>query len=124
MLPLNEELVSNIQLLDQPFDSDFINYQMLLNTDIPYDCLTPYINDIKTVTPVHTDLDSLSNFFPERTIHFENFELPNLDLEDGVFETLSTPDLKIFYPEPYIAAPSFVHEDLWFLHILHFQHWL
>jgi hypothetical protein len=35
-----------------------------------------------------------------------------LELDESVFETLSTPDLKIFYPEPFIASPSFVHEDL------------
>jgi hypothetical protein len=45
-------------------------------------------------------------------MHFENFELSNLENDEGVFEALSTPDLKIFYPEPFIASPSFVHEDL------------
>jgi hypothetical protein len=45
-------------------------------------------------------------------MHFENFELSTLDSDDGVFEALSTPDLKIFYPEPFVASPSFVHEDL------------
>jgi hypothetical protein len=58
------------------------------------------------------NLESLINFFPERAVHFENFELSNLELDEGVFEVLSTPDLKIFYPEPFIASPSFVHEDL------------
>jgi hypothetical protein len=45
-------------------------------------------------------------------MHFENFELSNLEPDEGVFEALSSPDLKIFYPEPFIASPSFVHEDL------------
>jgi hypothetical protein len=40
-------------------------------------------------------------------MHFENFELSNLESDEGVFEALSTPDLKIFYPEPFIASPSF-----------------
>ena len=42
----------------------------------------------------------------------------------AVYESLSTPDFKLYYPEPFIASPSFVHEDLWFIHILHYQHWL
>jgi hypothetical protein len=84
--------------------------------------LLNYVNDIVLVTPTHNDITTLVNFFPERVMHFENFELSVLDSDDGVFEALSTPDLKIFYPEPFIASPSFVHEDLWFLHILHFQH--
>lgn len=35
----------------------------------------------------------------------EQFYLP-------IYETLSTPDFKLYYPEPFIASPSFVHEDL------------
>jgi hypothetical protein len=30
----------------------------------------------------------------------------------AVYESLSTPDFKLYYPEPFIASPSFVHEDL------------
>jgi hypothetical protein len=71
-----------------------------------------YINDITVVTPAHNDSSVLSDFFPEQVMHFENFELSSLEPEEGVFEALSTPDLKIFYPEPFIASPSFVHEDL------------
>jgi len=81
-----------------------------------------YVNDITVITPVYNDITKLTEFFPERVMYFENFELSNLENDEGVFEALSTPDLKIFYPEPFIASPSFVHEDLWFLHILHFQH--
>jgi hypothetical protein len=28
------------------------------------------------------------------------------------------------YPEPFIASPSFMHTDLWFVHILVYQYWL
>lgn len=37
---------------------------------------------------------------------------------------ISTPKVKLYYPEPYIASPSMIHEDLWILHILHYQFWL
>ena len=35
-----------------------------------------------------------------------------------------TPSVKLYYPEPFVATPSFVHEDVWFLHILLYAHWL
>ena len=35
-----------------------------------------------------------------------------------------TPAIKLYYPEPFVATPSFVHEDVWFLHILLYAHWL
>jgi len=34
----------------------------------------------------------------------------------------SVPNVKLFYPEPYIASPSYIHEDLGFLHILQYQY--
>jgi hypothetical protein len=32
----------------------------------------------------------------------------------------SIPEGKLFYPEPFIASPSYLHSDLAFLHILHY----
>lgn len=37
---------------------------------------------------------------------------------------LSVPTKKLYYPEPFIASPSFVHNDLGFMHILQYQYWL
>jgi hypothetical protein len=33
----------------------------------------------------------------------------------------STPNTKLYYPEPFIASPSFMHNDIGFLHILQYQ---
>jgi hypothetical protein len=33
----------------------------------------------------------------------------------------SGPTVKLYYPEPFIASPSFIHNDLGFLHILQYQ---
>ena len=120
---LNDNSILNTQLFDTTYNLNTLNYKSLLDT-YPIESLELIINDIRLITPANNNLDELINFFPERMLHFENFELSSLELDESVFETLSTPDLKIFYPEPFIASPSFVHEDLWFLHILHFQHWL
>jgi heme/copper-type cytochrome/quinol oxidase subunit 2 len=30
----------------------------------------------------------------------------------------------LYYPEPFIASPSFLHEEIWFIHILHYNYWL
>nr|YP_010725849.1 cytochrome c oxidase subunit 2 [Bakuella subtropica]WDY80894.1 cytochrome c oxidase subunit 2 [Bakuella subtropica] len=36
----------------------------------------------------------------------------------------SIPTTKLMYPEPFTASASFMHSDLWFLHILLYQYWL
>jgi hypothetical protein len=103
-----------------------LDYREILTSDnnLQTKPLSNYINDILLITPKYNDISTLTEFFPDKAIYFENFEISGMEPDEGVFEALSTPDLKIFYPEPFIASPSFVHEDLWFLHILHFQHWL
>nr|YP_010117025.1 Cytochrome c oxidase subunit 2 precursor [Euplotes vanleeuwenhoeki]QPM99239.1 Cytochrome c oxidase subunit 2 precursor [Euplotes vanleeuwenhoeki] len=37
---------------------------------------------------------------------------------------LSVPNIKLYYPEPFIASPTFSHDDIWFLHITIYQYWL
>jgi len=33
----------------------------------------------------------------------------------------SAPNVKLYYPEPFIASPSFTHNDIGFIHILQYQ---
>ena len=35
---------------------------------------------------------------------------------------ISTPTRKLHYPEPFIASPSFIHTDIGFIHVLHYQY--
>lgn len=39
-----------------------------------------------------------------------------------VLEGVSVPTTKLYVPEAFIATPNFHIDDLWFLHILHFQY--
>ena len=34
----------------------------------------------------------------------------------------TTPNIKLYYPEPFIASPSMIHNDLGFIHILQYQY--
>jgi hypothetical protein len=36
----------------------------------------------------------------------------------------TSPNVKLYYAEPFIASPSFMHNDIGFLHILQYQFWL
>lgn len=48
--------------------------------------------------------------------------------EYGVDERLTfkytLPNAKLYYPEPFIASPSYLHSDLYFLNILQYWYWL
>ena len=80
--------------------------------------------DIESLSTIKSDVDALRDLFPEYSNILERFEFHNIEDDGSLTEALSTPDVKLYYPEPFIASPSFVHEDLWFIHVLHYQHWL
>ena len=44
--------------------------------------------------------------------------------ESSIDYIKTLPDGKLYYPEPFIASPSFLHEEIWFIHILHYNYWL
>lgn len=70
------------------------------------------------------DVDELVKVFPSLEDDIEILDLWTRFGEEYLQEVESTPDVKLYYPEPFIASPSFVHEELWFIHILHYNHWL
>ena len=67
--------------------------------------------DTKTFGPTHQQL----------TLQHSNAS--SLDALQSIYH-YSVPTTKLFYPEPFIAAASFMHSDLWFVHILVYQYWL
>jgi len=42
--------------------------------------------------------------------------------ESNVDYIKTLPDGKLYYPEPFIASPSFLHEEIWFIHILYYNY--
>jgi heme/copper-type cytochrome/quinol oxidase subunit 2 len=46
------------------------------------------------------------------------------ELDDFIIAHSTTPNIKLYYPEPFIASPTFNHDDIWFLHIVIYQYWL
>ena len=80
--------------------------------------------NMKQVTKPKNDIDLLREIFPQFADDMIMFEVLSYDDDGTLYDDLSTPDVKLYYPEPFVASPSFVHEDVWFLHILQYQHWL
>jgi hypothetical protein len=68
------------------------------------------------------DTDAVRRFYPDLSDLITDYEVSVMEDDGSLADQLSTPDTKLYYPEPFIASPSFVHEDLWFIHILHYQH--
>jgi hypothetical protein len=100
------------------FDVNLIQNSQLLNFS------EGLISELQFLSSPKNDALEMLNVFPQYTSAIEVFEILSCNIDNSLYENLSTPDFKLYYPEPFIASPSFIHEDLWFIHILHYQHWL
>ena len=80
----------------------------------------------------HLDITNSSLFYTS-LVFYENWFWSNFPilLEKFITETYvfdlfnySIPNIKLYYPEPFIATPSYIHDDIWFIHIVIYQYWL
>ena len=79
-------------------------------------------NYIEESSNVKNDIDNLIEIFPQLDELVGELDLAARYGEEELEDCESTPDTKLHYPEPFVASPSFVHEEIWFIHILHYQH--
>jgi hypothetical protein len=99
----------------------FINYNALF-TNLNLKSTGVYNNSLKLVeelselTVMKNDTLKLSGFVGDY-----NTEKNLLDVESWFYDQdnggttqqeISTPDVKLYYPEPFIASPSFNHEEI------------
>jgi hypothetical protein len=68
--------------------------------------------DIESISSAKADVVAMCDIFPEYGSIIEMLEFHSIEDDGSLTEALSTPDVKLYYPEPFIASPSFIHEDL------------
>ena len=44
--------------------------------------------------------------------------------EETYVNSVNIASVKFYYPEPYIASPSLIHSDIWYIHISVYNYWL
>jgi len=99
-----------------------LNYNLNYNDQISNNILNlnkEFVNEVlfsENLKPNDTN-----NIFLNQLNNVDLFELLSSSNNNSL-QNLSTPNFKLHYPEPFIASPSFNHEEVWFLHILHYQH--
>jgi hypothetical protein len=67
---------------------------------------------IETSSSIKNNIDHLINVFPQLDELVGEMDLAARYGEEELEDCESTPDTKLHYPEPFIASPSFVHEEI------------
>jgi len=109
-------LITNLQgvYLYNFIHLDFIlNIYNLVNKKSVLNIFTEnlYLNILKANSNKY-DIDSLRLIFPEFKEDLEMFEILSPINNSELYMTISIPNCKLYYPEPFIATPSFAHEDI------------
>lgn len=130
---------NDYNLVDQFLSNNFINANLQF---ILGDTTNPYLNESNAVTELSSFLandlcssilsfNKWDNIIKVATDLRTNEALGELQIwydEDAfvvdAIQDIATPESKLYYPEPFIASPSFTHEEIWFIHILHYNYWL
>jgi hypothetical protein len=95
----------------------FNNSQFLSVRDLVTSNLAEVASSLAFEIELHSIVspEQLSNarvLFPNLHDMISDYEIGQKSEMLAVIDGLSTPDTKLYYPEPFIASPSFVHEDL------------
>ena len=112
---------NNSGLINSFFTSSPFNFFYEKNS---HTFLNHLAEDMVSLGFIKNDYEHLLRVFPDDYDAIMNAVICSIAEERNLIEEVSTPFVKLYYPEPFIASPSFVHEEVWFIHILHYQHWL
>jgi len=97
---------SDLSLLNTSFTSNMFDGTVLnkISTNI--------INEMYLLTGPKTDVVEMTSVLPDHECTFELFEVISLNVDNSLYAHLHLPEVKLYYPEPFIASPSFAHEEL------------
>ena len=112
---------NNAPLINSFFETSPFGFLYEKNS---YSFLDHLAEDMVTLGYIKNDYQHLLRVFPDDYDAIMNAVICSIAGEENLIEQVSAPFVKLYYPEPFIASPSFVHEEVWFIHILHYQHWL
>jgi hypothetical protein len=95
--------VSNLQL----------NYNFTLSNDFLLNN-TNFINNLASTVLFKNNPEQAYKFFPQMQETFTDLEILFDEVKDeSTLDYMRTiPDGKLYYPEPFIASPSFLHEEI------------
>lgn len=81
-------------------------------------------NDLKFLLNTFAPSTELNTIVPEVNDALLDGQDTSLLLQTSSALQFSIPNVKLSYPEPFLASPSYMHTDLFFLHILQYWYWL
>lgn len=116
---------NSVKIVEEAVNPNNVESMSLVNR-LCIDTFGPMLEITNFIVLEKSNPIRLYDFLPpsaDRNV-IQNFDSWLLTGENMPTQTSSVPDTKLYYPEPFVASPSFAHEEVWFLHILYYNYWL
>jgi hypothetical protein len=94
--------------IENLFNKDSLFNESTVNT-FDFNGISSYIEESSIIK---NDVDSMIDIFPQLDELVGEMDLAARYGEEELEECESTPDVRLHYPEPFVASPSFVHEEI------------
>ena len=109
-LPLRSTLYTNLLSNNEiyTYSLPVFKYDMRGNNPLNFDFCSSIVDSNKLIP----DAEDLTKIFPVFKDELELFECISHNEDNSMYVRFSLPPTKLYYPEPYVASPSFVHEEL------------
>jgi hypothetical protein len=102
-----KETTSDVNL-EEMFNSNSLFNEDTVNA-FNFSSISNYIEESSNIK---NDIDNLIDVFPQLDELVGELDLAARYGEEELEDAESTPDTKLHYPEPFVASPSFVHEEI------------
>lgn len=88
------------------------NFFPNLGDSIIFEITSSLVTEFSYLSHLKNDAEVMIQHLPHCRKQIGTFEVLSVNVDNSLYECLSTPDFKLYYPEPFIASPSFVHEEV------------
>jgi hypothetical protein len=102
-----KETTSDVNL-EEMFNSSSLFNESTVNA-FNFSSISNYIEESSNIK---NNIDDLIDVFPQLDELVGELDLAARYGEEELEDAESTPDTKLHYPEPFVASPSFVHEEI------------
>jgi hypothetical protein len=102
-----KETTSDVNLEEIFSSSSFLNESTV--SAFNFGNISTYVEESSNIK---NNIDSLIDVFPQLDELVGELDLAARYGEEELEDAESTPDTKLHYPEPFVASPSFVHEEI------------
>jgi hypothetical protein len=84
----------------------------VLSDSIVHILSSKIVSELNFLTKPKTEPFSMIRAFPDFAKTIEFFEVLSVNVDNSLYAFVHVPEFKLYYPEPFIASPSFKHEEL------------